>query len=263
MFYEAEGTRLFYISVGDGSPVVLLHPAPLDHRFWLPVVELLKDRYRLILPDLRGHGWSPMGASSITIQRLGADIHSLLDHLGVEKTAFVGCSIGGYVLFELWRTVPDRIHSMVFCCSKPQPDSDEAKAKRQATIAAIRTQGVASFFDGSAENLLSGTAKQHQPHLFSQVRSMMMLTAEAAIAMQEGLAARPDSMDTAKTITVPVLAIAAEEDKASSPAEVEALTKAVPQAEYRFLKGTGHLAAFEQPQEVAAIIGGFLDRVYR
>lgn len=263
MFYEAGGTELFYTSLGEGSPVVLLHPAPLDHRFWLPAAERLKDRFRLVIPDLRGHGWSQMGNSPISIPRLGADIQSLLDHLKVEKAAFVGCSIGGYVLFELWRTMPERVRTMVFCCSKPQPDSDEAKTRRQATIAAIRTQGVASFFDGSAENLLSSTAKQQQPHLFSEVRSMMMLTSEAAIAMQEGLAGRPDSMDTAKTITVPVLAIAAEEDKASSPAEVEALAKVVPQAEYRFLKGTGHLAAFEQPQEVATIMGGFLDRVYR
>jgi 3-oxoadipate enol-lactonase len=261
VFYQAAGTQLFYTSVGEGSPVVLLHPAPLDHRFWLPLADRLKGRYRLIIPDLRGHGWSPIGNSPINVQRLGADVHSLLDHLQLESAAFVGCSIGGYILFELWRTIPQRVRSLVFCCSKPQPDSEEARAKRQTTISAIRSQGVATFFDGSAENLLSNAAKQHQPHLYSEVRSMMMLTAEAAIALQEGLAARPDSMDTARTITVPVLALAGEEDKASTPAEVEAMAKAVPHAEYRLLKGTGHFAAFEQPEEVAHIIGGFLDRL--
>lgn len=261
MFYETGGTRLFYTSVGEGSPVVLLHPAPLDHRFWLPFAELLKGRYRFIIPDLRGHGWSPLGNFPITVHQLGSDVHSLLDHLQLQSASFVGCSLGGYTLFEVWRTIPERVRALVFCCSKPQPDSEEAKAKREATIAAIRTTGVASFFEGAAENLLSNTAKQNQPHLFAEVRSMMMLTAGAAIAVQQGLAARPDSMETARSISVPVLAIAGEEDKASTPEEVEALAKAIPHAEYRLLHGTGHFAAYEQPGEVAKIAGGFLDRV--
>ncbi len=261
MFYEAGGTQLFYTSIGEGAPVVLLHPAPLDHRFWLPFTEFLKNRYKFIIPDLRGHGWSPMGDFPLTVQRLGADVHSLLDHLQLQNAAFVGCSLGGYTLFEIWRQIPQRVRAMIFCCSKPQPDSAEAKAKREATIAAIRTKGVASFFDSSADNLLSNTAKQNQPRLFTEVRSMMMLTAEAAIAVQEGLAARPDSMETAGSISVPVLAIAAEEDKASTPAEVEALAKAIPHAEYRRLQGTGHFAAYEQPQQIAEIVGDFLDRL--
>jgi pimeloyl-ACP methyl ester carboxylesterase len=260
VFYEARATQLFYTALGKGDPVILLHPAPLDHRFWLPVAERLQDRYKLIIPDLRGHGWSPMGDSPINIQRLGADLHSLLDHLQKKKAYLAGCSIGGYILFEAWRQIPERVRALVFCCSKPQADSEEGKAKRAATIANIRSNGVGSFFDSSAENLLSSAAKQSQPHLLSEVRSMMMLTVEAAIAVQEGLAARPDSMETARTISVPSLTIAAEEDKASTPQEVEALAKAIPHAEYRLLAGTGHLAAFEQPQLVAEIIGGFLDR---
>jgi 3-oxoadipate enol-lactonase len=263
VFYEARGTQLFYTAVGEGDPVILLHPTPLDHRFWLPVAEGLKDRYKLIIPDLRGHGWSPMGDSLITVQRLASDVHSLLDHLQKKDAYFVGCSLGGYTLFEVWRQISQRVRAMAFCCSKPQADSEEGKAKRQVTIANIRSNGVAGFFDSSAENLLSNMARKNRPHLFSEIRSMMMLTSEAAIAVQEGLAARPDSMETARSISVPVLAIAGEEDKASSPQEVEALAQAVPDAEYCLIAGTGHFAAYEQPESVAEIIGGFLDRVRR
>jgi pimeloyl-ACP methyl ester carboxylesterase len=260
MFYEAGGTQLFFTAMGAGHPVVLLHPMPLDHRFWLPVAERLKDRYRLIMPDLRGHGWSQLGDKGITVQRLGLDVQSLLDHLQIESASFIGCSLGGYALFEVWREFPERVKSFVFCCSKPQPDTREAKAKREATITMVRTTGVARFFDSSVENLVSETAKRDQPHLVPQVHNMMMLTAEAIIKVQEGLADRPDSMETAASISVPTLVIAGEEDKASTPAEVEALVKILPHAEYHLVQGTGHLAAFERPRQVSDLIGSFLDR---
>lgn len=262
MFYEAGGTQLFFTAMGAGHPVVLLHPMPLDHRFWLPVAERLKDRYRLIIPDLRGHGWSQLGDKGITVQRLGLDIQSLLNHLQIESASFIGCSLGGYTLFEVWRKSPERVKSLVFCCSKPQPDTPEAKAKREATIAAVRTNGVAGFFESSVQSLVSETAKRDQPHLLPQVHSMMMLTAEAVIEAQEGLAARPDSMGTAASISVPTLVIAGEEDKASTPAEVEAFSKVLPHGEYHLVQGTGHLAAFERPRQISDLIGSFLDQTH-
>lgn len=55
--------EIAYWSLGDGPPVVLLHPFPVNHEFWMPVAEPLSSRYRLILPDLRGHGDSDAGAA--------------------------------------------------------------------------------------------------------------------------------------------------------------------------------------------------------
>lgn len=260
MFYQASGAQLFYREIGEGEPVVLLHPTPVDHRFWLPVAEQLKNKYRLILPDLRGHGWSPKGDLPLSMSQFGDDVSSLLDSLSLSSAAFVGCSIGGYILFELWRTMPERVRSCFFCCSKPQPDSEEAKHKRLATIESVKAQGVGPFFQGAAEGLVSPSAKAQRPGIVEEVRGMMTLTTEAVIAVQEGLAARPDSLGTAADMRVPVFALAAEEDKASTPAEVEALAKAASNAEFHLLSGAGHLAAYEKPSEVAILLANFLKR---
>ena len=111
MHLSSHDAQIFYTVVGDGPPVILLHPFPANHKVWLPATELLAGRYRLILPDLRGHGQSAAGPDSvpaaITVEKLAADAGRLLDHLQIGKAIFAGCSIGGYTLYEIWRSMPD------------------------------------------------------------------------------------------------------------------------------------------------------------
>jgi 3-oxoadipate enol-lactonase len=85
---------------GNGAPVVLLHPFPSHHEFWYPAASAFDSTYRLILPDLRGHGESEIGEGPALMQKHAADIVRVLDDAGVGKAVFVGCSIGGYILFE-------------------------------------------------------------------------------------------------------------------------------------------------------------------
>src|SRR5512138_2792134 len=89
--------RLAYERRGRGTPLVLLHGYPLDHHLWDEIVPLLKDTFDLILPDLRGFGESSSVDSFYAMEDFAADIGSLLDHLGIQKTAIAGHSMGGYV----------------------------------------------------------------------------------------------------------------------------------------------------------------------
>jgi pimeloyl-ACP methyl ester carboxylesterase len=86
----------------------------------------------------------------------------------------------------------------------------------------------------------------------------MTITPEALIAVQAGLAARPDSIPTVATIDVPVLAIAGGEDGAVTPAEMEALRAAPGGCEYHLLSDAGHFAAYEQPEKVATLLAAWL-----
>lgn len=259
MIYESDETRLFYTSLGDGPKVVLVHPTPVDHRFWLPLAAKLPG-YHLLLPDLRGHGQSQLGGERMSITQLAGDMIELLDTREIERAWFVGCSIGGYVLFDLWRRVPERVAGLVFCCSKPQADGPAAKARRQETIAQIRSQGTEAFFDAMARSLVGSSARRRQPALVDQVRQMMALEPEAAIAVQQALAERPDSVATARTITVPTLVLAGGEDASATPAEADVAAHAVRRAEFHLIEDAGHFAAFEQPERVGALIRSFFDR---
>src|SRR3954469_4125659 len=99
---------------GSGPALVLLHPFPANHKFWQPVLPQLSERYRVIMPDLRGAGESTAGDGPATMAKHAGDIERLCAHAGVNKAVFAGVSIGGYVLFEFWRRHAARVAGLAF-----------------------------------------------------------------------------------------------------------------------------------------------------
>ena len=254
-------------------PVVFLHPTPLDHDYWRPLLERLHG-VRAVVPDLRGHGQAELGsglaaggfsevpdAAVLTMEQLGADVVALLDHLGIGEAYFVGCSIGGYVLMELVRRAPGRIKGLVFVCSKAQPDAAANRARRKASIEQVRAEGTEKLFDGMAQSLIGARSRSARPEIVGVWRGRMTISPEAAVAVQAGLAVRPDSVPDIRAIRVPVLAIAGGEDAGVTAAEMEAFKAAPGGCEFHVIEDAGHLAAYEKPDEVAAIFAEWLGRV--
>ena len=262
---EHDGASLFAITLGSGPDVVLLHPTPVHHAFWLPVAQQLSDRYRLTLIDLRGHGQSSAGTETITMARLAGDVHALLASSGIQHAAFVGCSIGTYTLYEYWRRFPEQMAALVCICGKPQPDSAANRdSRRESMQVAPQAGGLAKFFDRMADTLIGPTARQQHPEVRTEARSMMnAVSLQAMLAVQQGLMERPDSVPTLATINVPVCVIAGGEDQSSTPPEMQVIADEVPDAEFHLVENAGHYAPFEQPQTFASLIGAFLDRKYR
>ncbi len=266
----SDGSGLGFTDAGTGPPVVFLHPTPLDRDYWRPLTKELAG-IRSVVPDLRGHGVSELGsalpvggfdlvpnAPVLTMEQLASDVLALLDQLCLRRAVFAGCSIGGYVLLELWRRAPERMTGLVFICSKPQPDAPANLTRRAEIIQRARTEGVTALFDGMTQTLLSETSRRERPEIVAEVRAHMTLTPEAEVAVQAGLATRPDSLPTVPTIRVPVLAIAGAEDTSVTPADMEAFRTAPGGCEFHVLPGAGHFAAYEQPRRVAALIAPWL-----
>jgi pimeloyl-ACP methyl ester carboxylesterase len=200
-------------------------------------------------------------APVLTMQQLAGDILVLLDKLDVREAFFVGCSLGGYVMLELWRQAAHRMRGMAFVCSKPQPDAEPALIKRAANIAIARQSGVSALFDGMASLLVGESTRMLRPETVAECRARMTLTTEAFTAVQAGLATRPDSISTVATIRCPVLAIAGGEDTAVAPADMEAFRSAPGGCQFHLIKDAGHFAAYERPEEVAEYLGEWLKRI--
>jgi pimeloyl-ACP methyl ester carboxylesterase len=268
--FQSDGARLTYYVSGAGLPVVFLHPTPLDHEYWRPLTENLAG-VRTIVPDLRGHGESELGsglsaggfdrvpdAPVLTMRQLAKDVLALIDHLDLQEALFAGCSIGGYAMMELWRQAPKRMRGLAIVCSKPQPDAVANLEKRAESIAKARAEGCDALFDGNAQTLISATARSRNPQIVAALRARMTVTPEAFVAVQAGLATRPDSVPTASTIDVPILAIAGGEDPTTSPAEMEAYKAAPGECVFHVLPDAGHFAAYEQPEKVAGLMANWL-----
>ena len=269
-FYHSGHEHLGFSDSGSGLPVIFLHPTPLDRCYWRPLAQNLPN-VRAIVPDLRGHGVSelgsdlPMGAFAavpdaavLTMTQLANDVLALLDHLRLSSAVFAGCSIGGYVMLEIWRTAPERMRGLAFICSKPQPDNDAAMVRRAGIIARANREGVGVLFDEMAVNLTGEAARRDRPEIVYELRSQMTLSVKALVAVQAGLATRPDSVATVSSIHVPVLAIAGAADPSVTPADMAAFESASGGCTSHTLPVAGHLAAYEQPRIVATLITPWL-----
>jgi 3-oxoadipate enol-lactonase len=247
---------------GSGSPVVLLHPFPCDHEFWNPVAAALDSGYRLVLPDLRGHGDSEIGEGPAFMAKHAADLTRVLDAAGIGKAAFIGCSIGGYILFEFWRLFRERVTALALCDTRPQPDSAEARANRLKTAAAVLEQGTEPFIESMIPKLMGRTTVATRPDLVDGARAMMRrMSAEDISQVQRGMAERPDSVADLKTINVPTLIVIGEEDVLSTVADGELMRQNIAGSQLKVIPKAGHYAPWEQAELVGKILRQFLDAV--
>jgi len=254
--------EIVYRILGDGPSVVLLHPFPADHEFWLPVAQSLSTRYRLIMPDLRGHGDSDIGEGPASMAKHAADIARVMDDADVGRAPMVGVSIGGYALFEFWRQQRGRVAALGLCNTKAPADSPEAQAGRLQAAADVMERGTEPFFQSMIPRLLGKTTCETRPDLVEGALQMMRAMSPADVAaVQRGMAERPDSVDTLKTISVPTLLVTGEEDILTGVNEAELLHRHIAGSEVRVFPKAGHYSPWEQPEAVGRLLRQFLDGV--
>jgi 3-oxoadipate enol-lactonase len=255
--------ELAYTVMGDGPPLVLLHPFPAHHEFWLPAAQPLISRYRVILPDLRAHGESDAGEGAATMEKHAADIARVLDDADVGRAVFFGVSIGGYVLFEFWRRYRGRVAGLALCDTRPQPDTPEGRMARLKTADDVMERGTEPFIDNMLPKLLGKTTVGARPDLVEQAKRMMVKMSPSDIAqVQRGMAERPDSVPTLKTINVPTLILIGEEDTLSPVADGELMRQNIAGSKFRVIPKAGHYAPWEQSEETGRLLRQFADSLH-
>ncbi len=251
-----------YEILGDGAPVVLLHPFPAHHDLWKPVVLALVSRYRVILPDLRGHGDSGIGEGPATMEKHALDLAWVLDAEDVGRAVFVGVSIGGYVLFEFWRRFRGRVAGLVLANTKASADTAEGRAGRLQAAADVLERGVEPFFASMLPKLLGKTTYGTRPDLVEGALHMMRkMSPEDVAAVQRGMAQRPDSVETLKTINVSTLLITGDEDTLTGVADAELMRGHISGSELKVVSRAGHYSPWEQPEEIGKLLRQFVDQV--
>lgn len=259
MQVRSNDTDILYSVQGDGPPVVLLHPFPLNHRFWIPVAERLSPQYKLIMPDLRGLGGSAPGEGPATMGKHAEDIRRLCDDARVGMAVFVGVSIGGYILFEFWRRFRERVTALAFCNTRAGADTEEGRKGRFDSVKQIEERGSEIFIDGLLPKLMGETTRKNRPDIVAEARTMAMAaTGKGIIANQLGMAARPDSMATLATISVPTLCVGGGEDIPAPTAEIERIHQGIRESKLKVIQQAGHFAALERPEAFAEVLREFL-----
>jgi 3-oxoadipate enol-lactonase len=252
--------EIVYEVLGNGPPAVLLHPFPLNHEFWIPATQALLPRYRLILPDLRGHGDSGIGDGAATMEKHASDLARVLDHADVGRAPFVGVSIGGYILFEFWQRFRGRVAALVLCNTKAQADTQDARTGRLKAAADVLERGTDPFFESMVPRVLGKTTRESRPDVVEgALRMMRKMSPEDVAQVQRGMAERQDSVAILQTINVPALLITGEEDILTGPPEAEVMRQHISGSVMKVIPRAGHFAAWEQPEQVGPLLRQFLD----
>lgn len=256
----SDDAEISYDIASSGSAVVLLHPTPADHEFFLPVSRFLSSRYHLIMPDLRGHGESSLGNGPATMQKYAFDIARVMDAAAIDRAPLLGVSIGGRVIFEFWRRFRDRVSGLILCNTEARADTPEARANRFRTAEDVLRRGTEPFFESMLPKLLGETSRRSRPDLVDgALRMARKMSAEDVAGVQRGMADRPDSVPTLKTINVPTLIITGDEDILTGIPEAELMKQNIAASEVRVVAKAGHFSPWEQPEEVGKLLRGFLD----
>jgi pimeloyl-ACP methyl ester carboxylesterase len=252
--------EIVYEVLGSGPPVVLLHPFPTNHELWRPAAQALQTRYRLILPDLRGHGDSGIGEGPATMAKHAADLSRILDQERIGRTVFIGVSIGGYILFEFWRRYRARVTALALCNTKAAGETAESRATRLQAAADVLERGTEPFLESLIPKLLGETTRRTRPDLVEgALRMMRKMSPEDVALVQRGMAERPDSVDTLKTVDVPSLVVTGDEDVATGVSDAELMKRNIAGSHMKVIAKAGHYSPWEQPEEVGKILRQFVD----
>lgn len=244
---------LSLLESGAGLPVVFIHAFPLCREMWGVQIPLLREHFRVLAPDLRGFGSSPLadGAeapATVTVADHATDLLAMMRRHRAYPAVLVGLSLGGYVLFEMLRQEPDAALAVVLADTQAAPDNDVQKASREEFARKVEAEGMAGVVEPLLDRLLGANTRQKRPTLVGRVRDMMLSAPAAGVAAtSRGMALRPDSMSDLEKIKVPTLLLVGDQDSISPPSATEAMAQRIPDATALKIAGAGHLANLENP----------------
>jgi pimeloyl-ACP methyl ester carboxylesterase len=251
---SAPAPTLSFDDAGSGAPVVLLHPFPFDRRFWADLARRLATTRRVIVPDLRGFGRTPL-AGDFSIADLADDLAALLDHLGLARAHVGGLSMGGYVALAFAARHPHRLAGLLLADTKAGPDTEAARAARAEAIALVDEGGVPAYVERQLPRLVAPAA------LARTADELRRLCGQPAATVKAGLCAlrdRPDRTPDLAAITCPTLVVVGQEDVLTPPSEAALMVSRIPGSRLVELPGVGHLPPLEEPEAFARAVLPFL-----
>ncbi|WP_276357807.1 alpha/beta fold hydrolase [Cohnella caldifontis] len=257
---KTDAVELRFEDRGGGFPLVLLHGYCGDGRYWSEVVPALAAKYRVIVPDLRGHGGSPAPDGVYSMESLADDVIRLMDRLGIGRAFLFGHSLGGYVALALAERHPERLLGFGLIHSTPLPDTEAGKEGRLAAAERIRTEGVKPFVDGLVPKLF---APAHRTSMADRVNAALEIgygtSPRGAVGCALGMRERPDRTAVLRRTALPILLLAGELDEVVPPERRFPVD--LPHIRAVTLPGSGHMSMMEDPERLSGELTAFLEAI--
>jgi 3-oxoadipate enol-lactonase len=268
-FAEINGTRLHYDVRGAGDPLVLIHSGISDLRLWDDQVDAFAARHRVIRYDVRGHGKTPHPAGVGTFSHRD-DLRALLDQLGVDRSAVLGCSIGGVIAIDFTLAYPERVTALVPVASgvsgyDPEETDVAAKEERNKLSAEMNAAYEQGDFQRAAHLLarvwMDGP-KRSPDQVDPQVRARAMTMMLGLFELPEDEGAEqplePPAASRLAEIKVPTLVVVGDHDDQRILLAADYLAEGIPGARKVVIPRVAHYPNMERPAEFNRLVLEFL-----
>ena len=254
-FVQANGLNVYYVEWGAGEPLVLLHGGTVTHSMWAQVVPALAAHYRVLAPDMRGHGRTDNPSGEFSYRQLADDAAAFIEALGLDKPHVCGWSDGGQIALELGMRHPSLARSLVVGAAQyTYPDHYQAAMGLMGFMA----PGVVLFdqTERAAPGFLDTLRELHCPThgdgyeqtLLTQLCHMYLTPLEYQQA------------DFARIIR-PTLVIAGDRDWGIPLDEAIGIFRQIPLSELAVISRGDHALPNSRPELFAATVLDFLSRV--
>jgi 3-oxoadipate enol-lactonase len=254
--------RLYYETSGQGAPLLLLHGLGSSARDWEYQVPVFAQRYRVVIPELRGHGRSEKPPGPYSMPLLASDIADLIESLGIAPVHVVGLSLGGCVAFQLAVDHRELVRSLVVVNSAPALPGESLRDRSQLAWALLLRRLIVRLFGMRTLGRFLGRKLFPRPGQAALKRAFVERWAEnqpdaylASLATVSGWSVE-DRLDS---ITCPVCVIAGEHD--FIPLKVkQRCTDRLPNGELILIPTSGHFTPVDNPDEFNRAVMSFLER---
>jgi len=260
-YAPSNGANLYFETRGDGPALVFIHAGVSDHRMWDPQVEVFASRFQLIRFDLRGFGKSTMPEESFALRD---DLLAVLKHLGIGKTALVGCSMGGATAIDFTLEHPEMVTALVPVGAGVSGWSDWSpeSTKLFTEMMSLAKNGDADgAFDLSARYWIDGPSRAaSQVDATYRERAFQLYKENFSLEFfqRSETALNPPALKRMKEINCPTMVMVGDSDAQDLQRVAAYLASEIRGAKLATIENAAHLPSLEHPAKFNSILEDFL-----
>ena len=254
-------SKIRYRDVGKGSVIVLLHGYLESLKVWNGIIEELRSSFRIIAPDLPGHGHSTISRDVQTMDSMAEQLKLVLDNLGIEKCFMVGHSMGGYVALAFLERYPEMLKGISLFHSSPFADTEEKKQERDREIELLSSGKKAQLFSTHMPKVFApDNVEKHLKKIAKLKERAQKTPQEYIVAVIAGMKERPDRSNILKDTQLPVQYIIGAKDN-FIPMEILDKLELPTKSEVVILENSGHIGMYEEKKKSAKAIRAFVGKL--
>ena len=265
-FVESDGTKLYYETMGEGHPIVLIHGGYMDRRMWDDQFAVFAERYKVIRYDVRGFGKSELPQTPYADRQ---DLHNLLTFLGIKKTYLLGLSLEGVIALDFTLEYPNMIDALLLVGSPIGGYPNELMFSTEQLQKQMRLWG--PFMVAARERnktamveVLMNNPTLVPPPAYPSARQRVreQLSEYSFVWVLDSVAQQeltPPAYERLAEISIPTLVIVGAEDDAQLHKSADKLEQDIAGVQRVTISETHHMPNMEKPDEFNRIVLSFLD----